>query len=416
VRQTWADFFGDTWENVQRFAIDVVYDRQRGRTAWLLAAVLRTLSWVFTGIVRTRTYLYETRVLHDQPLGCLVVVVGNLSVGGTGKTPVVETFARSLLQRGRRVAILSRGYGSRKEPRWQKALRWFTHREAPPPRIVSDGEQLLMGPDQAGDEPYMLARNLPGVVVLVDKNRVKAGQYAIRQFGADVLLLDDGFQYLPLRGQLNLLLIDKNNPFGNRCLLPRGILREPVSHMQRASYVFVTKSDGVADPELEADIRRYKPEGELIECRHAPKYLKSVWGAELLPLEWLKGRAVATFSGIATPESFESFVTGFGASITHNHRFIDHHRFNGHELERFYAAAEGTAATAIITTEKDSVRLRPEWASRQLPIYFLRLEVEILRGAQDFEEAIARICFPKTKVTPTRSPFLSAAQRAPKQP
>lgn len=183
---------------------------------------------------------------------------------------MVEKFARSLSERGRKVAILSRGYKSKSEGALSKFARWLTHGEPPPPKVVSDGERVLLDSELAGDEPYMLARNLPGVVVIVDKNRVKAGHYAVSRFGADTLILDDGFQYLPLRGQIQLLLVDKTNPFGNCSMLPRGILREPISHLRRASYIFITKSDGVKDPELERMIRRHNPTGRNNRVRARP--------------------------------------------------------------------------------------------------------------------------------------------------
>ncbi|MCL4164060.1 UNVERIFIED_CONTAM: hypothetical protein GTU68_043625, partial [Idotea baltica] len=219
------------------FAVDVVYDRRHGKRAFVFATFLRGLSFIFRGLVWLRFFLYNTSILKNKPLGCLVVVVGNLTMGGTGKTPVVEKFARSLHNRGRKVAILSRGYKSKQ-----------TIKES----VVSDGKTVLLDSEVAGDEPYMLARNLPGVIVLVDKDRVKSGLYAITKFGCDTLVLDDGFQYLPLKGRLNLLLVDKTNPFGNYCMIPRGVLREPVRHLKRASYVFLTKSDGVPDLALEA--------------------------------------------------------------------------------------------------------------------------------------------------------------------
>ena len=142
---------------------------------------------------------------------------------------------------------------------------------------------MLLGPHDAGDEPYMLARNLLGVHVLVDKNRVKAGAYAIRRFGVDTLILDDGLQYLPLKGSMNLVLVDKTNPFGNKRLLPRGILREPISHLQRASYVFLTKSDGEPSTDISALVHRHHPEVEIIECAHRPKFLRSLDGQVQLP-------------------------------------------------------------------------------------------------------------------------------------
>src|SRR5476651_522725 len=240
---------------LELYTVDVILGRRADTGAAIYGAFLQALSWVFNVLVQLRLWLYRHRILHDQPLGCLVVVVGNLTVGGTGKTPVVEKFARALRDRGRHVAILSRGYKSKAPPLWQKWWFRLTHTAEPPPRIVSDGKNVLLDSEQAGDEPFMLARNLPGVVVLVDKNRVKSGAFAIKKFGCDTLVLDDGFQYLPLKGRLNLLLVDKTNPFGNGQLLPRGILREPVKHLKRANYIFLTKSDGTPDAELDELIR-----------------------------------------------------------------------------------------------------------------------------------------------------------------
>ncbi len=378
----------------EQFVFDVIMGKREGPAALVFAAFLQALSWLFSGVVQLRLWLYRRRILHDQPLGCLVVVVGNLTVGGTGKTPVVEMFSRALRDRGRKVAILSRGYKSKAPPIWRRWWHAFTHAEPEPPRIVSDGTRVLLDSEVAGDEPYMLARNLPGVVVLVDKDRVKAGAYAIRRFGCDTLVLDDGFQYLPLKGRLNLLLVDKNNPFGNGHLLPRGILREPVKHLQRASYVFLTKSNGHRDEELENFIRRFNPGAEIIECAHRPQYLQRLARDEHRPLEDLRGRAVACFSGIATPESFEKFLREAGARIVYAGRFLDHHRFTDDDLAETYAAAQAAGAEFIVTTEKDAVRLTaPERCP--LPLYFLRLEIEILRGAADFQEAVGKICFPR---------------------
>ena len=242
-----------------QFTARVIYDNEPmtpGVRAY--ATFLKALSVIFGLIVRFRFFLYSLRFLRDTTLGCKVVVVGNLTVGGTGKTPVTEKMARVFSERGRKVVILSRGYKSRSDSLLKKFLRWLTHGEKPVPRVVSDGKNLLLGSDEAGDEPYMLARNLLplGVVVIVHRNRVDAGFYALKYFGCDTILLDDGLQYLPLRGQINLLLVDKTNPFGNGCLLPRGILREPVCNLSRGTCIFLTKSDGIPAPELRQLIRK----------------------------------------------------------------------------------------------------------------------------------------------------------------
>ncbi|MDP1580855.1 MAG: tetraacyldisaccharide 4'-kinase [Candidatus Didemnitutus sp.] len=377
----------------EQFGIEVIMGKREDFAALLFGAFLQVCSYLFSGIAQLRLWLYRKRIMHDTPLGCLVVVVGNLTVGGTGKTPVVEKFARALQERGRKVAILSRGYKSKAPPIWKRWWHDFTHIEPGPPRVVSDGARVLLDSELAGDEPFMLAKNLPGVVVLVDKDRVKAGAYAIKRFGCDTLVLDDGFQYLPLKGRLNLLLVDKTNPFGNGFLLPRGILREPVKHLRRASYVFLTKSNGQRDEELEALIRHYNPAAEIIECAHKPKYLQRVGTGERQPFEFLRGRRIAAFSGIATPESFERFLRDGGSQLLHARRFLDHYRFTGEDLREIYTEALRVGAEFIVTTEKDAVRLTAV-EECPLPLYYLRLEIEILRGAADFREAVGKICFP----------------------
>ena len=393
------------------YTVDVVLGRRADTGAVIYGMFLQTLSWLFSWVVQLRLWLYRQRILRDHPLGCLVVVVGNLTVGGTGKTPVVEMFARALRDRGRKVAILSRGYKSKAPPLWKKAWYGITHTDEPPPRVVSDGQDVLLDSEVSGDEPYMLARNLPGVVVLVDKNRVKAGTYAIKRFGCDTLVLDDGFQYLPLKGRLNLLLVNKTNPFGNGHLLPRGILREPVKHLKRANYIFLTKSNGRRDPELEALIARHKPDADIIECAHKPQYLQRLdvrpgGPSGRQPLEWLKGRRIFAFSGIATPESFEKFLRDLGALLVGRERFLDHYRYTPEDLEELYDAAERERAECLVTTEKDAVRISDAGGS-PLPVYYLRLEIEIIRGAADFDEAVGRICFPQNALAAEAPPGVS---------
>jgi tetraacyldisaccharide 4'-kinase len=381
------------------YTVDVVLGRRADAGAAVYGVFLHGLSWIFSAAAQARFWLYRHRILHDEPLGCLVVVVGNLTVGGTGKTPVVEKLARTLRDRGRKVAILSRGYKSKQPPFWVKAWYRFSRTEEPDPRIVSDGRTVLLDSEQAGDEPYMLARNLPGVVVLVDKNRVKSGTYAIKRFGCDTLVLDDGFQYLHLKGSLNLLLVDKTNPFGNGQLLPRGILREPIKHLRRANYVFLTKSNGSRDVELEALIDKHNPGVDLIECAHRPKFLQPAGTAPestegRQPLDWLKGRRIFAFSGIATPESFEKFLRDLGALVMGRDRFLDHYRYTQEDLDDLGARSVRSGAECLVTTEKDAVRLPPIRPGYP-PLYYLRLEIEIIRGAADFDEAVGRICFPE---------------------
>src|SRR5438477_12216845 len=204
-------------ETFQTFVFDVILDDRPGNRAALVRFLLALLSRVFAVAVKVRRFLYNVRLLRDSTLGVQVIAIGNLTVGGTGKTPVVEKFARELQNQGRKVAILSRGYRSKPPPLtrrlWNKLL---LRDDTTPPRVVSDGKSLLLDSETAGDEPYMLASNLRDVIVLVDKDRVKAGRYAIEKFGCDTLLLDDGFQYWKLAGRRrDIVLVDSQQPFGN---------------------------------------------------------------------------------------------------------------------------------------------------------------------------------------------------------
>jgi tetraacyldisaccharide 4'-kinase len=388
-------------ENLEQFAIDVILRRRHGVRAALLRGLLFVLSLVYARLVQLRLFLYRKRVLRERALGCLVISIGNLTVGGTGKTPVVEKFARALQAGGRRVAILSRGYKSVAKPSKRTLLDRRRGRAPDPPRIVSDGQSLLLDSLTAGDEPYMLANNLKDVIVLVDKDRVKSGLYAIREMKADTLLLDDGLQYLHLKHRLDIVLVDRQAPFGNEFLLPRGTLREPPRNLRRASYIFITKSTGEPNDELIARIRRYNRTAEIIECAHQPLYLQNVYTGEQLPLSRLNGTYIGSFCGIAAPESFEDGLRKLGARIELTKRFTDHHRYSEGELQRFINRCIRRDVDMIVTTEKDAVRF-PPLTKPEVPIYFLRVEILILSGHESWEHCVARICQPQPMLSPER--------------
>jgi tetraacyldisaccharide 4'-kinase len=380
-------------ENLETFFLEVIVEERRGARESFVRGLLYGCSKIFQAAIKTRRFLYNVRILRDSTLGVQVIAVGNLTVGGTGKTPVVEKFARELRDQGRTVAILSRGYRSKPSPLHQRLLnKVFLRNDTTPPRVVSDGKSLLLDSEMAGDEPYMLASNLKDVVVLVDKDRVKSGRYAIEKFGCDTLLLDDGFQYWKLRGRRqDIVLIDHQQPFGTEQLLPRGTLREPPSHLARANTIFITKSNGDT-AELRRRIAQFNPAAGVIECIHHPLYLEDVFSGQRLGIESLKGRKVASLSGIAQPEGFEQSLIQLGAELVYSKRFADHHRFTQQEVLNAINRSKKRQAEIIITTQKDAVRF-PKIDRRDLPVYFMRVEIKILRGANDFEECVRRICF-----------------------
>lgn len=382
-------------EDFEQFAIDVILERRYGKRALLLRWLLWMLSGLFCCIVQTRLWLYRSRILKESSPGCMVISIGNLTVGGTGKTPVVEKLARTLKDQGRRVAILSRGYKSKKPPLFRRLQRKWLGMERRKSRIVHDGKKLLLDSRFAGDEPFMLARSLKDVVVVVDKNRVRAASCAITELKCDTLLLDDGMQYLPLKHRIEICLIDRQAPFGNEYLLPRGTLREPPQNLRRASYIFITKSEAAGDQALLERIRKYNRTAEIIVCAHDALYLQNLYTEERLPLSWLSGKYVGAISGIARPESFEDKLTALGATLEISKRFADHHRFTDRELADFVVRCVRRDLDCIVTTEKDGVRFPYRSPGNEMPIYFLRVEIKILQGMESWQRLVNRICRPE---------------------
>jgi len=382
-------------ENIEQYFIELIKNRRHDPFDIFMRGMLFIASRVYRRAIQFRIWLYDNRVIRNRAIGCLVVSIGNLSCGGTGKTPVVEVFAKTLSQKGRKVAVLSRGYRSRDRSLLAKLRQKFSSKRlVVPPRVVSDGRKLLLDSINAGDEPFMLASNLKNVVVLVDKDRVKAGLYAIDEFQTDTLILDDGFQYLNLKAHINILLVDATAPFDNHHVLPLGLLREPVNNIWRADYIFLTKSDGSPKlKHLKSFLRRHNRRAEIIECCHKPVHLEDVYDrGRRSPLALLKGRKIAALSAIACPSSFDEFLTKLGGKLCLATHFADHHRYRQQELINFVNAAHDAGADLIVTTEKDAVRM-PRLDRRDIPILFLRVEIDILSGKESFDQCISRICF-----------------------
>ncbi|MBQ4439672.1 MAG: tetraacyldisaccharide 4'-kinase [Kiritimatiellae bacterium] len=352
-----------------------------------LLGFLKGISFVFSAAVAVRYFFYKYGIVRRFPLGVQVISIGNVTAGGTGKTPVTELFAKTLCEQGRKVAILSRGY-RRKEAPWYQRI--FTQ-VIDPPLVVSDGKRVLLDAATGGDEPYMLASNLHGVAVLVDRNRVKAGRYAIKRLGCDTIILDDGFQYQKLRHSIEVVLVDSTNPFGNGNMLPRGILREPVRHLKRADIIFLTKCRGDVS-EVKSEIRKYNKKAQIVECNHAPRILKDVWSREEFPLEWLNGKTTCTLSGIASPKGFENSLRAMGAKVIWCERYADHHRYDPSEILYALNRSSDMGADALITTEKDAVRF-PRFETSPVKCLYLRIAIEILAGREFFDGIIDRICF-----------------------
>lgn len=382
-------------EELEQWGADVIFGRARGFRAAMTRFLMLGLSGIFRGLVQARIALYRRGWKPQEYLGAQVISIGNLTVGGTGKTPVVELLAKSLRDRGRKVAILSRGYKSKRLERVQK----WTGKDGKPipaermPRVVSTGSALLLDSKFAGDEPFMLARNLDGVAVIVDKDRVKGARFAIGELQAETLMLDDGMQNLDLAHSIDIVLIDSRSPFGTGALLPRGTLREPPRNLRRASYILITKCDGSPNAELITRIRKYNATADIIECAHGPIHLENLYTREREPLSFLDGKWVGAISAIAVPENFERSLAALGAKVEIKRHFSDHHRFNRRDVDDFMQRCVERDMEMIVTTEKDAVRF-PLPTEINVPIYFLRIEVQILSGQDAWDGMVDLLCDP----------------------
>jgi tetraacyldisaccharide 4'-kinase len=321
-----------------------------------ISDALQPLAWLYGAGVRARNRRFEDGRIVPVRLDAKVISVGNITVGGTGKTPLVETVARMVIRKGRRVAILSRGYG--------RSSRGLT--------IVSDGSAIRCNVDEAGDEPLMLAKRIPEAVVIVNADRVLAGHEAI-QLGCDTLVLDDGFQHRQLARDLDLVVLDGRHPFGNGRLLPAGPLREPPESLCRAHAVILTRSSEFEYADALESIRKFT-RAPVFQSRHQPQLWRDLSGCGF-PVAHLAGKRAIVFSGIGSPESFESVVSGLGVDRVKSVRFRDHHRFSTSEIRTLEKTARQVSADVLITTEKDAQKIDPAWTD--FPILFLSITLEL---------------------------------------
>lgn len=318
--------------------------------------LLLILSLFYGAGVRVRLFLYAVRILWRKRLPCAVVSVGNITVGGTGKTPVTIYLANYFQSAGKKVVILSRGYGGS-----------GTKKGA---MVVSDGVKILLGPAEAGDEPYLMAERLKGVPVVISPDRVKGGRMAVERFAPDVILLDDGYQHIRLRRDVNILLVDSIEGFGNGFLLPRGILREPLGGLKRADAAMV-KGGNLRRQDKEL-LKEYGIPALPFEYRPSAVIELRI-GAEF-DIEMLKDKRVLAVAGVANPNPFFKSIEKLGSHVTGTLAYPDHHAYTAGDIDDIEKAAKG--ADVVLTTEKDAVKLKSLSGAR-LPIYALRIEVEI---------------------------------------
>lgn len=330
---------------------------------WSLAA--RPLAALYSGVSAVRAALYRGGSRRVERLARPVVSVGNLTVGGTGKTPVTAWLARELSAAGRTPAILSRGYGGEK-PAGHTPDRVL---------LVSDGVKIHLGPRWAGDEPYWLAWKLPGVPVLCHPERARAGRWAEKNLAADVFLLDDGFQHLALHRDFNLLLLDGAAPFGNRRVLPAGPLRESPRALARADAVLLTRCREAGGGPVADDVRRRAGTIPVFTSEFVPARLLRADGTPAGGLAEFAGRRVVAFAGIARPEQFFQMLETAGLEVADRLAFADHQAYGDGEAQRIAAACRAAGADMVVTTEKDLVKMQE--LALDCPLQALEIELRL---------------------------------------
>lgn len=332
--------------------IEAIATAKEKKRSLFLELFLFSISVGYVGVIKLREILYKKYFLKSKSLPCPVISIGNITVGGTGKTPMTIYIAELLKNLGYNVAIISRGYKGKAEKTGG---------------VVCDGERICLEPDQAGDEPFMMAKRLKSVPIIVGKNRFKSGILAVKEFNPDVVLLDDGFQHLKLHRDVDLMLLDSKEPFGNTYLFPRGTLRETASAMERGDAVILTRSD-VGKSESIDQIKNIVPEKPIFHSFHVPYIYKIVTGSNRqskdrfkvssgFGFEVFNNTSAVAFSGIARNDDFLQTIESFNCEIRGFSRFPDHHEYTDRELDTIVKSALDLSVDFIFTTEKDYTRI-----------------------------------------------------------
>jgi len=374
-------------EAVQVYLYKLIHGERQGPLAALLLGILRLSSFIYELGVNIKLGLYKAGLLQQHRLACRVISLGNITVGGTGKTPTAQRLAAIIRDMGHRVVILNRGYRAG----WRGQVG-----------LVSDGRRIYMSVSEAGDEAFLLAKNLPGVAVVIGKNRTVTGDYAVANLKADFIILDDGYQHWQLARDLDVVLIDSINVFGNNFLLPRGTLREPLTHLDRADAFLLTRADQASDDVrdvIRETLGRYNDRALVVESVHSPRCFIEIeeWykgvRPETIALEAIRGQKVLAFSALGNPTSFEQSIANLGAELVEAVRYPDHHDYTMAEMQHIMLQAVDREVYALVTSEKDAVKIPSEFihSDRPLPVYVLGIEVRFVDGYQELMDIIKAV-------------------------
>jgi tetraacyldisaccharide 4'-kinase len=366
---------------------DYLYNLATDRYAGFIAAAIKFILFILSliyGLIVSVLVLFNRWCLYR--INCQVISVGNITLGGTGKTSLVEFTAKYLKKQGHKVAVISRGY-KRKIP-----------------NLPLSAGSKIQNYEIMGDEPYMLSKNLGGIPVIVDANRIRAAGLAIRNYGVDTVILDDGFQQWKIKKDLEMVAIDATNPFGNQHLIPRGILREPLSSLKRADVFILTKTNLMPNvvnqtvslrriQDIKDFLSRINPTAEIFESIHKPLGFYEIGkDKEVLGTDVLKGKIVTLATGIADPDSFESLIAMLGINVGLSFRFPDHYHYVKEDLDKIVKGSRDKKIDTVVTTEKDAARFQSlPLSCLALSFLVLRIGIVITKDEQKFYNRLLRL-------------------------
>ena len=346
----------------------------RGEIGWTGAASLQALAQIYGAGLTIRSGLYAAGIFRTRRLPCPVISVGNLTLGGSGKTPLAEVVTRIVGELGWKPALLSRGYG----------------RQTRGVQIVAEATRVRLGARQGGDEPVLLAERLPGVPVVVGQSRYEAGRVALERCGAGALILDDGFQHRTLAKDLEIVAVAGGSPWGNGRLFPRGVLREPIEALGHAGLIVVTNPSGPAVMnEVAATLGRLGARPPVLTAATEPESAREMPRGRAEPPDALRGRRLLAFAGLAAPEGFAATLRAVGARLAGFVEFPDHHAFTHGDIEALARRAGSVGAEGLVTTEKDWVRIR-ETGIPGVPLWVLSIRLSVDRR-ELLVETLARV-------------------------
>ncbi len=344
----------------------------------VLGALLSALAVGYRAGLAARGRLYDARVLRTGRLPCPVVSLGNLTLGGSGKTPMVELAVQTLAELGAAPAVVSRGY--------QRQTRGV--------QVVADHDGVRLGPRASGDEPFLLAGHLGGVPVIVGENRYEAGRLAVERFQASVIVLDDGFQNRTIAKDLEVLVVNGRAPWGSGRLFPRGTLREPLTALRRAHVVVVTNPPSAADFDAVTEmLRRHRARAPIVSASYRAVEARRAADEQRLPPSALRGRRLLAFAGLGSPRGFADTLASVGLEACGLTAFPDHHWYAEADLDELSRRARAAGAEGLITTEKDWVRLS-ELPLPRLPLWVLTVRMVLDVNREAWVQALRDVCLP----------------------